>query len=102
MYTVYLDVLIIENLLINFVILHITSKLLCIKTPWYRLLVSSFVGCVYCILTLIIKALITSILLKILLSSIMIFIAFHIYSIKHFFELATVFYIVTFAFVESH
>lgn len=98
MYTVYLDLLIIENLLINYVILHISSIILRQNTRWYRLLVSAAVGCIYCVLSLYITHLLTSILLKVLLSIIMVLIAFRFKSIKQHIEIICIFYVVTFVF----
>ena len=98
MYTVYLDIIIIENLLVNYVILHISSKLLGSNARWYRLLSSAALGCVYCVLSIFIRHLLASIFLKILLSIIMIIIAFKYKSIKQQLEHLCIFYIVTFVF----
>lgn len=98
MYTVYIDIILIENLLINFVILHITALVLRRQAKWYRLLLSSFTGCIYCISGIFINILLVSFLLKILLSMLMVVIAFRLRTIKNFFEEFLVFYVTTFAF----
>lgn len=98
MYTVYIDIIIIENLLINFVILHITALILRRQAGWYRLLLSSLAGCVYCVAGIFITKLLVSVLLKLILSLLMIFIAFGFESLRKFSEECFVFYIATFTF----
>ncbi len=98
MYDVYLDIIIIENLIINYTILHITTMIL--KTPykWYRLLLSSALGCLYCVLSIYISSLLTIMILKVILSLCMVLLAFPYKSIRQYLEQCCVFYVTTFSF----
>lgn len=98
MYSIYIDIIIIENLLINFVILHITSLVLRRQAKWYRLLLSSLAGCVYCVAGIFITKFLFSFFLKILLSLLMVFIAFGFETLKKYSWECFVFYLTTFTF----
>ena len=98
MYDIYLDMIIIENLLINYVILHITTMILRTPYKWYRLLLSSACGCIYCVLSIYISHLLTTLILQLILSIVMVLLAFPYKSIRQYLEQCFVFYIVTFSF----
>ena len=76
MNTVYLDVLIVENTLMNFVILHITAKITSHPSSKIRLLIGAAVGTVYAVLALFIETFFTALAGKLLLSAVMVFVVF--------------------------
>lgn len=73
---VYLDVLIFENMIMNYVILHITSLTASRCSRWYRLLAGAAIGTVYAILSLWLSAFLHALLGKILLSALMVLVAY--------------------------
>jgi len=100
---VYLDVLFIENLVINYLILLLTSKMTRQKASSLRLLSGSLVGALYvCFLVVFpgIKVYV-SIPAKILLSVSMIAITFNISGIKAFVKALLVFYVITLVFAGT-
>ena len=98
MNTVYLDVLIAENTLMNFVILHITAKITSHPSSKMRLLIGAAVGTVYAVLALFIETFFTALAGKLLLSAVMVFVVFTPKCIKDFFRFSLFFYAVTFLF----
>ena len=76
--TVYLDIVLIENILMNYIILFATGFIQRIQMKQTRILISSIFGGIYAILTyLSIIPIYSSFFMKILLSIIMIYIAFN-------------------------
>lgn len=98
MNTVYLDVLIAENTLMNFVILHITAKITSQSASKTRLLVGAGVGTVYAVLALFFETFFTALVGKLLLSAVMVLVVFMPKKIKDFFRYSLFFYAVTFLF----
>lgn len=98
MNTVYLDVLIVENTLMNFVILHITAKITSHRASKSRLLVGAVVGTVYAVLALFFETFFTALIGKLLLSAVMVFVVFVPKHIKDFLRFSLFFYAVTFLF----
>ena len=97
--TIYIDVIILENLVMNFIILYATGVILKIKVSYLKIFLSSFIGAIYAILEYIIKLNIYSnIFVKIILSIIMIFVAYHPQNMKSMWKEIIVFYVTTFTF----
>lgn len=105
MSSVYIDVLIFENMVMNCVILHITSRITSSKTKWQRLILGAAVGTVYAVIALWIDTFFTALIGKILLSAVMVWVTFFSWKvrlllgqIKAFLKVSAVFYGVTFLF----
>lgn len=98
MNTVYLDVLILENTLMNFVILHITAKITSQSVSKIRLLIGASVGTVYAVLSLFFETFFAALVGKLLLSAVMVFVAFSPKKYKDFFRFSLFFYAITFLF----
>ncbi len=97
--TIYLDIVLIENILMNYIILFATGVIYKARTRVRNLLLSSLIGGVYAILSFTTGMKIyASIFLKIILSIAMVYIAFRPEKIKTLFKLLMLFYLVSFAF----
>ena len=97
--TIYVDIIIIENLIMNFIILYATGLILKIKNSFVRLLLASFVGAIYSALQYISNMkILTNIITKTILSIIIINIAFHPQNIKKMCKQLMLFYLTTFTF----
>ena len=97
--TIYLDIIFLENLFMNFIIIYACEIIL--KTPIkiIRTLLSSILGSIYAIISYTSTLKIYSnVILKILLSFTMVYIAFKPRSIKEFFKNTSVFYLTSFTF----
>nr|MBP7024821.1 sigma-E processing peptidase SpoIIGA [Clostridia bacterium] len=81
--TIYIDIVLIENLIMNYIILFTTAVVLKIKVNHIRLILASLLGAGYSIIAYmgIIKVY-SSIILKIILSVLIIHIAFNPQNIK--------------------
>ena len=97
--TIYIDVVLIENLLMNYIILFATGVILKIKIKHIRLILASLVGAIYTIIAYISALRIYSnIFLKFILSLIIIYIAFNPKSVKKLFKFTLIFYLTSFVF----
>lgn len=97
--TIYIDVVLIENLIMNYVILLSVAIILKIKIKYIRILISSSIGGVYAIFSYISALEIYStIFLKLLLSIIMVYIAFYPQNIKKMCKELLIFYLTSFVF----
>ena len=96
--TIYVDVVLIENLCMNYIILFATGYIIKLKIKHLRILASSFVGAVYAILAYAgVFPLYANIFVKIILSICMVYIAFNPRNIKGMIKELIVFYLVSFA-----
>lgn len=96
--TVYVDVVLIENLCMNYIILFGTGYIIKLKIKHWRILVSSSIGAVYAILAYMgIFPLYANIVVKIILSLCMVYIAFNPKNIKAIIKELALFYLVSFA-----
>ncbi len=96
---IYVDIVLIENLIMNYIILFTTGLILkqCIKH--IRLILASLIGAIYSIITYIYKLPIySSIILKILLSIIIIYTAYNPQNIKNMWKCTLIFYLTSFSF----
>lgn len=96
--TVYVDVVLFENLCMNYIILFGTGYIIKLKIKHWRILVSSLIGAVYAILAYMgIFPLYANIVVKIILSICMVYIAFNPKNIKAIIKELALFYLVSFA-----
>ena len=97
--TIYLDIIFIENIIMNYSILYSTAILIREKPNNLRLILSSALGAIYAIIAyLSILKIYSSIILKILLSMIMIYIAFNSQGIRKMLKQLLFFYLTSFVF----
>ena len=97
--TIYIDIVLIENLIMNYIILFTTAVVLKIKVNHIRLILASLLGAGYSIIAYmgIIKVY-SSIILKIILSVLIIYIAYNPQNIKKMCKDLLLFYLVSFVF----
>lgn len=97
--TIYLDIVFIENLLINYIILIATSIIGKNKMHYFRFFISAALGGLYAILNyIIVISLLENILFKISISIIMIEIAFECSNVKKLFKNIVMFYLTSLTF----
>ena len=95
--TIYLDIVFIENLLMNYIILFATGFIQKIQMKQLRLILSSFFGGVYAIISYLnIIPIYSNIFMKILLSIIMIYIAFNPQNVRKMLKSILLFYLTSF------
>jgi len=97
--TVYLDIVFIENICMNYIILYATVLLLKLNNKPFRILVGSVIGAIYAVLSVTkIFESYNSIFLKILISIIIIYVSADTKNFKSLFKAVLVFYFVSFTF----
>lgn len=97
--TIYLDVILLENLCMNYIILFATGLIHRVKIKAWRILLSSILGGIYAVLSFLPALEIYSgFALKIILSVVMVYIAFKPPNVKLLFRELIIFYLVSFAF----
>lgn len=97
--TVYVDVVFMENLFMNYIILFATAVINKVEIKLIRILISSILGSIYSIVAYTnILSNFTGLIIKILLSVAMIYIAFYPDSLKRFMKQLLIFYLATFTF----
>lgn len=97
--TIYLDIVLIENLCMNYIILFATGFIMKIKLHHIRMIISAFIGGTYAILTYMqIVPFYSSMLVKVVLSICMVYIAFIPKGIKAIAKYLIMFYLVSFVF----
>lgn len=95
--TVYLDIVLIENILMNYIILYATGFIQKNQIKQIRLILSSILGGVYAIISYLnIIPIYSNFFMKVLLSIIMIYIAFNIQNIKKLLKTILLFYLSSF------
>lgn len=95
--TVYLDIVLIENVLMNYIILFATGFIQKIEMKQIRLIISSIFGGIYALVSYLnIIPIYSSFLMKILLSIIMVYIAFNIENYKKMLKTILLFYLSSF------
>lgn len=97
--TVYVDIIFLENLCMNYIILFATGLIGKSKIKQIRLMLSSILGSVYAILTFssILKSF-SGLIIKVLLSIGMVYLAYKPFNIKKLFKMLLVFYLTSFVF----
>ena len=99
--TIYLDIIFVENILMNYIILFATLVILKVKNKWQqiRLLLSGIIGSVYAIIVYLdILPIYSGIIAKAILSIVMVYVAFNPQSIKQLFKQLLIFYLTSFIF----
>lgn len=97
--TIYIDVVLIENLVMNYIILLATGLILKTKIKHIRLILAGLIGAIYTILTYIITIEIYSnFFFKVLLSIVMVYLAYNPQNMKNMWKELLLFYLVSFIF----
>lgn len=97
--TVYLDVVLLENLCMNYIILFATGYIMKIKMKQLRLIASSLLGGIYAVVAYLeILPIYSSFSMKIILSILMVYLAFRSKGIKNLGKQLVIFYLTSFAF----
>lgn len=97
--TIYLDVILLENLCMNYIILFATGLIHKVKIKAWKLFVASLIGGIYSILSFApVLKIYTNFLFKVILSVVMVYISFHPQNVKQLFKELIIFYLVSFAF----
>ena len=97
--TIYIDIVLIENLMMNFIILYATGIILKEKIKTIRLLLASLLGAIYSIISYMsIIKIYASFILKIILSVLIVYIAFNPQTIKKLWKDIILFYLTSFVF----
>ena len=97
--TIYIDIVIIENLIMNYIILLATGMVLKIEIKHMRLILASLEGAIYTVLVYMqIIPIYSNFLLKIILSFVIVYIAFRVQSIKQMWKNLLFFYLTSFVF----
>ena len=97
--TIYIDIIILENLIMNYIILYATALISKAKVNKTRLIISSLIGAIYAITEYISKfSIYANFFVKIILSIIMVFIAFNPQNVKQMWKELLFFYLTTFTF----
>lgn len=97
--TIYIDIIFLENLFMNYIILFATGTILKLPIKITRTIISSIIGSVYAIISYMsILKIYSNIILKLILSISMVYIAFNSKNIKQFFKQLIIFYLTSFTF----
>lgn len=97
--TIYLDIVLIENLCMNYIILFAVGYLLKIKMNHIRLILSALLGGVYAILAYMeILEIYSNVIFKIILSVVMVYLAYNARNIKMLVKELVFFYLTSFVF----
>ena len=97
--TVYLDIIFLENICMNYIILLATGLIVKVKIKHIKIFLSSIIGGAYVVCSYITKfEVYSNTILKILLSIAMIYLAFSPKNIKGILKQITIFYLTSFAF----
>ena len=97
--TIYIDIVLLENIIMNYIIIYATAIILKKNKKHIRFFIASFIGAIYSILAYIsILKIYSNIFLKIILSIIIVYIAFSPQNIKRMWKTLVIFYLVSFVF----
>ncbi len=97
--TIYIDVVLIENLIMNFIILLATGIILKEEIKVIRIIIASLLGAVYSIVSYMsILEIYSSMILKIILSVLIVYIAFNPQTMKRMWKDILIFYLTSFVF----
>lgn len=97
--TIYLDIVMLENVIMNYIILYVTAFLYKTKIRHFRILCSSIIGGTYAAVSFMqILQVYSSISLKLVLSIVMVYVAFSPKNLKKLLKQLMLFYLVSFAF----
>lgn len=97
--TIYIDIVLFENIIMNYIILFATAIVLKLKIKYIRIFIASLLGAIYSVIAYIgILKLYSSIIMKILLSILIVYIAFNPQSFKKMWKNLIIFYLTSFVF----
>lgn len=97
--TIYLDIVVLENVCMNFIILFSVAYILKLKIQYLRIILSAVMGAVYSILVYInILPIYSNFFMKVLLSIAMVYLAYGAKKIKLYLKQFVLFYLVSFVF----
>lgn len=97
--TIYLDVVLIENLIMNYIILYATGIILKINIKHIRLIIASLLGAIYSIIAYMsVLEIYSSIILKIILSVVIVYISYNPQNVKQLWKHILIFYMTSFVF----
>lgn len=97
--TIYIDIIIVENLIMNYIILYATGLISKSKISHLRIFFASAIGAIYAIMGYISKlSIYSNMLVKIILSIVIVFIAFYPQNVKKLCKQLVLFYLTTFTF----
>lgn len=97
--TVYIDIIFLENLFMNYIILFATGIILKLQMKSFRILISSIIGSIYAIIVYTsTMEIYSNIILKILLSIAMVYLAFNSRNVKQCLKQLIIFYLTSFTF----
>lgn len=97
--TIYLDVVLVENLIMNYIILYATGIILKINIKHIRLIIASLLGAIYSIIAYMsVLEIYSSIILKIILSVIIVYISYNPQNVKQLWKHILIFYMTSFVF----
>ena len=97
--TIYLDLILLENIIMNYIIILATGMICRVNIKHLRIFLSSMLGAVYAILTYIVNIEIyTNQITKIIVSSCMVYIAFNSNNLKTMLKQLVIFYLTSFCF----
>lgn len=97
--TIYIDIIFLENVIMNYIILYATSIILKLEINYLKLILASVIGSIYVVIEYISKInLYSNFILKTFLSIIIVFIAFNPQNVKKMLKELLIFYLTTFTF----
>ena len=97
--TIYIDIILLENLFMNYIILFATRTIIKAPIKIMRTFVSSIIGSIYAIISYVsTMEIYSNIFLKIILSLAMVYIAFDSKTLKQLFKQLMIFYLTSFTF----
>ena len=97
--TLYIDIIFLENLFMNYIILYATAIIIKAPIKLIRTFLSSTIGSIYAVVTYMsILQIYSNVFLKIMLSIAMVYVAFNSKNVKSFFKQLIIFYLTSFTF----
>ena len=97
--TIYIDVVLIENLIMNYIILYATGIILKIKVKHLRLILASLIGAIYSIISYVVEVKVYSnFILKFILSIVIVYVASNPQKAKNMWKDLLIFYLTSFVF----
>lgn len=97
--TIYIDLIILENICMNYIILFGTAYIMKIKIKYFKILISSIIGAIYSVLLYMqIIPIYSNVIMKFFLSIVMTYIAYNPKNIKLALKELILFYLISFVF----
>lgn len=97
--TIYIDIVLIENLIMNYIILLATGIVAKIQIKHIRLIIASLLGAIYTVISYMkVLEIYSNFLLKLLLSIIIIYIAYNPQRMRKMWKMLLIFYMISFVF----